>query len=113
MSDARTGKRFALKLPITIYEGQSSRKHAGTTSNVSAAGVYVWADKAFKVGTRIRFEITLPGQIIGSKRNVEIECRGRVVRADKGKPPARKRSASQRKESGVACVIDQYRFIRK
>ena len=65
MPDVRTGHRFPLQLPITISEGQSPRKHRGTTANVSAAGVYVQAERPLKVGSRITFEIMLPGTIVG------------------------------------------------
>ena len=111
--DARTGQRFPLQLPITITEGQSPRKHQGTTANVSAAGVYVQAEKPLKVGSRITFDIKLPGQVLGTRRDVKIRCSGRVVRAESsGRVPRTKQTAGRENLRGMACVIDQYRFIR-
>jgi hypothetical protein len=111
--EVRTGKRFPLQLPITISEEESPRKHRGTTANVSAAGVYVRAEKPLKVGSKITFDIMLPGPVVGSKRDVKIRCAGRVVRAESSRRvPRTKQAAAREKRRGMACVIDQYRFIR-
>jgi len=113
MPDVRTGQRFPLQLPITICEEQSPRKHQGTTANVSAAGVYVRAEKPLKVGSKITFDIMLPGQVLGTECDVKIRCAGRVVRAESSRRvPRTKQAAARDKLRGMACVIDQYRFIR-
>ncbi len=111
MSDLRTGKRFPLELPIKIHDKQSSKKHTATSSNLSAAGVYIWADMAFEIGSPIKFDITLPGKIIGARGDVAIECSGRVVRADKDHGSL-KRPPVRGNKRGVACVIDTYKFVR-
>jgi PilZ domain len=98
-------------LPITISEQQSSRKHQGTTANVSAAGVYLRAETPLKVGSRISFDILLPGKVLGTKRDVKVRCSGRVVRAESNHRVPRTKPAARQKR-GMACVIDQYRFIR-
>ena len=110
--DARTGQRFPLQLPITISEEESPRKHQGTTANVSAAGVYVRAETPLKVGSKISFDILLPGQVLGTKRDVKVRCSGRVVRAESSHRVPRTKQATAREKRGMACVIDQYRFIR-
>ncbi len=107
MSDSRTGRRFPLELPISIQD-KKTRKLKGTTSNVSAAGVYMQAKADLEIGSKVKFQIMLPGIMIGAKRDVAIECSGRVVRASNRK--ARKGSS---KEPGLACVIDSYKFVRK
>lgn len=107
MSDARTGKRFPLELPIKIHKGETSGESSGVTGNLSAAGVYIRADAALEVGSPVEFEIALPPEMTGAKDNVVIQCRGRVVRTDEpagGSKPAEGR--------GVACVIDSYEFVR-
>lgn len=100
MSDARTGKRFPLQLPITIES--SSAKQSGTTGNVSAAGVYLEADTKLEIGSAVRFDIRLPKDVLGTKTDVTIRCTGRVVRKE----------ASKQGKSGLACVIDDYEFKR-
>jgi len=111
--EARTGQRFPLQLPITITENHSPRKHKATTTDVSAAGLHVQADRPLKVGSKITFEIVLPRQVLGTERDVKIRCAGRVVRAEANRRvPRTKPAAARDKLRGMACVIDQYRFVR-
>ena len=107
MSEARTGKRFPLHLPIKIHSEDSAADASGMTGNLSAAGVYIRADSALEVGSPVEFEITLPPEVTGGKEDVTIQCRGRVVRTDE--PNASAESGDNR---GVACVIDSYEFVR-
>jgi PilZ domain len=107
VSEARTGKRFPLELPIKIHKSDESGQHSGVTGNLSAAGVYIRADAALEVGSSVEFEIALPPEVTGAKENVIVQCRGRVVRTDE--PAAGGSSAEAR---GVACVIDSYDFVR-
>ena len=104
MSEARTGTRFPLKLPVRI-EGADADK--GTTTDVSAAGVYIMAETDLPVGSPIEFDITLPAKVLGTPEDVEVHCMGRVVRREADA------SEKSKKKHGVACVIDQYKFIRK
>jgi len=107
VSEARTGKRFPLELPIKIHTTEESGQHAGVTGNLSAAGVYIRADAALEVGSNVEFEISLPPEVTGAKENVIVQCRGRVVRTDE---PASGKADEGR---GVACVIDSYDFVRQ
>lgn len=105
MSEARTGKRFPLELPIKIHRAEEGGQHSGITGNLSAAGVYIRADASLDVGSNVEFEIALPPEVTGAKENVIVQCRGRVVRTDE---PAGKGTEAR----GVACVIDSYDFVR-
>jgi len=104
VSDARTGKRFPLELPIKIHKADTAGEASGVTGNLSAAGVYIRADASLEMGSPVEFEITLPPEVTGGKENVVIQCRGRVVRTDETGGSAGAR--------GVACVIDSYEFVR-
>lgn len=106
MSEQRTGKRFPLELPIKIHKADEGGEHVGVTGDLSAAGVYIRADAALEVGTNVEFDITLPPEVTGTKENVVVQCRGRVVRKDE---PSGSGSAESH---GVACVIDSYDFVR-
>lgn len=106
MSELRTGKRFPLSLPITIKGKKFSRLKAAKTSDVSAAGVYIEAEADLEVGTRIEFDISLPAAVAGTETDVEIVCKGRVVRINNT-------GRAKQRKAGVACVIDQYKFVRK
>jgi hypothetical protein len=107
--DSRTGKRFPLQLSTTIRGGKSARKLLGTTTDLSAAGVHILADGDFEIGSKVQFDITLPAKVIGARRDVEIRCQGRVVRAERGSA----RNQTKNKKGGLACVIDNYEFVRK
>ena len=112
--EARTGKRFDLELPIKIH-GKGGDDSA-TTGNMSAAGVYFMADLDLAIGSNIEFDITLPAKVLGTPGDVEVHCTGRVVRKDASAAAAGANSNStskRKKKNGVACVIDQYKFIRK
>ncbi|MGA7909522.1 MAG: PilZ domain-containing protein [Candidatus Sulfotelmatobacter sp.] len=103
MSEARTGKRFPLELPIKIHKEDAVGDSKGLTGNLSAAGVYIRADASLEIGSPVEFEITLPPDVTGGQENVVIQCKGRVVRTDQtGSDEGR----------GVACVIDSYEFVR-
>lgn len=112
--EARTGKRFPLELPIKIHS--KSGDDSATTGNMSAAGVYIMADLDLAVGSNIEFDITLPKDVLGTPGDVEVHCTGRVVRKDASAAAATASNSNSKrksKKSGVACVIDQYKFIRK
>lgn len=54
MSEARTGKRFPLHLPIKIHkEDTAGETHTGMTGDLSAAGVYIRADASLEVGSPV------------------------------------------------------------
>ncbi|HET9363660.1 MAG TPA: PilZ domain-containing protein [Candidatus Angelobacter sp.] len=108
--EARTGKRFPLELPIKIHGKKGDE--GGTTANMSAAGVYIMADLDLSVGSPIEFDITLPAQVLGTPGDVEVRCSGRVVRKEASQA-ATANSTRKKKKNGIACVIDQYKFIRK
>jgi hypothetical protein len=107
VSEARTGKRFPLELPIKIHRAEESGEHSGVTGNLSAAGVYIRADANLEIGSNVEFEISLPPEVTGAKEPVMVKCIGRVVRTDE---PASGGKTSEAR--GVACVIDSYDFVR-
>src|ERR1035437_1683465 len=104
VSEARTGKRFPLHLPIKIHKEDAVGDTSGMTGNLSAAGVYIRADASLEVGSPVEFEITLPPDVTGGQENVVIQCKGRVVRTDP--------TGVSADGKGVACVIDSYEFVR-
>jgi hypothetical protein len=108
MSEARTGKRFPLELPIKIRQKKGTSVGKGTTSDLSSAGVYIQSNTELAVGSSIEFDITLPAEVLGTPGDVEVRCTGRVVRKDGDVKGAKGR----KQKNGVACVIDEYKFIR-
>jgi hypothetical protein len=96
VSETRTGKRFELKLPISIEASDSANKLDGITDNLRATS-------QLKVGSKVSFEILLPREMTGGTADVKLQCRGTVVRTESGESEGK---------TGVACVIDGYEFVR-
>jgi len=115
LSEHRTGRRFPVHLPIEFELEDSAKKHKGATRDLSASGVYITAAAPFRVGSTVKFQICVPGHLVGAKQDVDIECQGRVVRVDKAEAKAAKpngKKGNGEAPDGVACVIDTYKFVR-
>jgi hypothetical protein len=72
------------------------------TQNISANGVLFRMDADMPVGSAVDFTISLPADVVGATADVQVDCRGRVVRSydDAGR-------------RAVGVVIDEYRFERR
>jgi len=98
-AEMQSAPRFPLHLPVAI------RSQGGActaeTQNISANGVLFAMDRDVPVGSLVEFTILLPGDVVGSRCDVQIDCHGRVVRSfeDQGR-------------RGVGVVIDEYHFER-
>ena len=103
MAEQRTGRRFPLKLPITIHS-RGAAATLGSTGNLSSAAVYMRADTQLENGSAVEFEIRLPPELTGAEQQVAIACRGRVVRTE---------APGDDGKRGIACVIDTYDFARQ
>jgi len=97
--DMQSAPRFPLHLSASVKSQGGA--YSAETENISANGVLFAMDNDVPVGSMVDFTILLPGEILGSKRNVQIDCRGRVVR-----------SFEDRGRRGVGVVIDEYHFER-
>ena len=72
------------------------------SQNISANGVLFQMDSDMPVGSLVDFTISLPAHIVGAEADVQLDCRGRVVR-----------SSEDGGRRGVGVVIDEYRFDRR
>lgn len=102
MDDVRTSKRFPVQLPIKVSGSTQNDQFNGTADNVSAAGAYLRIDSPLEVGTSLTFRMRIPADQIGAKQDVTVVCSARVMRAD-----------HKDGQNGVACVIDNYEFVRE
>jgi hypothetical protein len=89
-----------LTLPAIVATG--SGEYAALTKNVSANGVLFELDQDLAVGADIRFDLRMPGPILGTPHDVLVHCTGRVVRC----------SLSQTLHL-AAATIDEYRFAEQ
>src|SRR5579885_626758 len=98
--DMQSATRFPIKLPIAVKStaGQSYSE----TENISANGVLFQMESDMPLGSTVDFTISLPAAVLGSEMDVQLDCRGRVVR-----------SADEGGRKGIGVVIDEYRFDRR
>jgi hypothetical protein len=109
-TDVQGAPRFPIKLPVALKSsgnplgvmGQEASGKMIETENISANGVLFRMDADVPIGSAVDFTISLPADVVGAEADVQVDCRGRVVRsfADGGR-------------RGVGVVIDEYRFERK
>jgi hypothetical protein len=99
-TDMQSAPRFPLKLPVAVKSGTGAQ--AGETENISANGVLFQMDADMPVGSMVDFTISLPKDVVGADADVQLDCRGRVVR-----------SFDEHGRHGVGVVIDEYRFDRR
>jgi hypothetical protein len=98
--DMQSAVRFPIHLPVSV-KSKSGDSHA-ETQNISANGVLFQVDAEMPVGSMVDFTISLPAEVVGADADVQLDCRGRVVRNSE--------SGGRR---GVGVVIDEYHFGRR
>jgi len=100
--EKRATRRFALRLPVAVnYAENGANDKAAQTRDVSARGICFYVDSSVKAGAPIEFTLTLPPEITLTE-NIQVKCKGRVVRVDGGE---------QEGKVAVAAVIDEYEFL--
>ena len=97
--DMQGAARFPLHLAASVKSQGGA--YAAETENISANGVLLAMDNDVPVGSMVDFTILLPAEVVGARQDVQIDCRGRVVR-----------SFEDRGRRGVGVVIDEYHFER-
>jgi len=106
-TDVQGAPRFPIKLPVALKSTSAGNQAevAGKTvetENISANGVLFRMDADVPVGSAVDFTISLPADVVGAEADVQVDCRGRVVR-----------SFADGSRRGVGVVIDEYRFERR
>lgn len=91
----RNAVRFPMRLAIHVCTEEGNLE--AVTENISANGLLFVSDRLPDIDSKIEFTITMPSAVMGSKTDVTIHCRGRVVR-----------HSLQNGEKKAAAVIDEY-----
>jgi len=99
-TDVQGAPRFPIKLPVALHAGASDK--SAETENISANGVLFRMDADVPVGSAVDFTLSLPANVVGADADVQVDCRGRVIR-----------SFENGGRRGVGVVIDEYRFERR
>jgi hypothetical protein len=97
--DLRNAVRFPLHLPVTLKT--STEEHRAQTIDISAGGILFRTETDVEVGSVVEFTVAMPGDVLGSDRDVLVRCQGRVVRC-----------SEESSGRSVAVVIDEYQFER-
>lgn len=97
--DLRNAIRFPLHLPVTLMT--NTVEHRAETIDISAGGILFRSETDVEVGSAVEFTVAMPGNVLGSDRDILVKCHGRVVRCSQ--------EATGR---SVAVVIDEYNFER-
>jgi hypothetical protein len=97
--EMQSAPRFPLHLSASVKSKGGA--YSAETENISANGVLLAMDNDVPVGSMVDFTILLPADVVGARQDVQIDCRGRVVR-----------SFEDRGRHGVGVVIDEYHFER-
>ncbi len=109
-TDVQAAPRFPIHLPVALKSTGNGAAAAVAlspekgieTENISANGVLFRMDADVPVGSAVDFTLSLPADVVGADADVQVDCRGRVVR-----------SFADGDRRGVGVVIDEYRFERK
>ena len=98
--DGNEGQDQQVSEPVNKNESHDPKTIE--TENISANGVLFRMDADVPVGSAVDFTLSLPADVVGAEADVQVDCRGRVVRSfdDGGR-------------RGVGVVIDEYRFGRR
>ncbi len=97
--DLQSAPRFPLHLSASIKSDGSA--YSALTENISANGVLFAMERDVPVGSIVDFTLMLPADVMGTRQDVQVDCRGRVVR-----------SFEDRGRRGVGVLIDEYHFER-
>jgi hypothetical protein len=100
-NNKRGARRFPLRLPVSVSNGENQEPHTAQTRDVSARGICFYIDSPIQAGSAIDFTLTLPPEITLTE-SIRVRCKGRVVRVEGGSPAAK---------VAVAAVIDESEFL--
>ncbi|HTS36170.1 MAG TPA: PilZ domain-containing protein [Candidatus Solibacter sp.] len=100
--EKRAARRFALRVPVTVEHGEKDpASEVAQIRDVSARGICFFLDSVVNQGSPIGFTLTLPPEITLTE-SIRVQCKGRVVRVENGRPDGK---------LAVAAVIEEYEFL--
>jgi PilZ domain len=97
--EKRGARRFPLHVPVTVDHENAT--HPAKLRDVSARGICFFLESAIAQGSPIGFTLTLPPEITLTE-SIRVQCKGRVVRVENGRPDGK---------LAVAAVIEEYEFL--
>ncbi len=97
--ERRAGQRFEVHLPVSIQV--EDRTVAGFTQDVSARGVFLYAEAALPEGTTVELTFTMPSEITLAE-SMRVRCQGRVLRS---------LACGAGQKNGIAVHLGSYEYL--
>lgn len=97
--ERRAGQRFEVHLPVSIQV--EDRTVPGFTQNVSARGVFFYAEAALPEGTPVELTFTMPSEITLAE-SMRVRCQGRVLRS---------LACGTGQKHGIAVHLGSYEYL--
>ncbi len=102
-TDQRKHPRFAMALPVNVHVQKPDEPVVeACTKDISSKGIYLVMPEAPGAGSKLDFEVRLPGEMTGGK-TIELRCHGKIVRID---------SKGFGNQMGVVATIEEYEFVK-
>ena len=97
--ERRAGQRFEVHLPVSIQVGD--RTVAGFTQDVSARGVFFYAEATLPEGAPVELTFTMPSEITLAE-SMRVRCQGRVLRC---------LACGAGPKNGIAVHLGSYEYL--
>jgi hypothetical protein len=97
--ERRSGQRFQLHLPLMIHF--DGRTLPAFTQDVSARGLFLYAEAELAEGLGVELTFTMPAEITLAE-SMRVRCRGRVLRANPTPSGPR---------NGMAVQLESYEYL--
>lgn len=98
--DRRISHRFSLQVPVTLVLPGTGLKVRGKTRDISASGVFFYANLPLSEQQEIELLLTLPYEFAVTP--VRVACRARVLRVEQDDPAGPR---------GMAAAIQRFDFL--
>lgn len=96
--ERRSGKRVPVRVPVKVrHEGS---EHPGQTRDLSASGIFLYAESKIKAGSKLELVVMLPPGL-GFGSGGWTMCEASVVRVEQ----------SEGKGLGIAATLDRVEFL--
>lgn len=96
--ERRCGQRFQLHLPLTLQG--DGRMVPGYAQDVSARGLFLFAELPIAVGAVVELTFTMPSEVTLGE-NMRVRARGRVLRT----------TSPLTGPAGIAVQLDSYQYL--
>lgn len=98
--DRRISHRFTLQLPIILVLPDTGLKVSGQTRDISARGVFFYANLPLAEEQEVELLMTLPYELAATP--VRVACRAKVLRVERDQLSGQK---------GMAASIERFDFL--